>query len=84
MSLRSRFALAFALVAAVVAGLVGLLSYHAAADRIQSETDRSLQTATTALLAGNDGALSTPAPNGRDEREREREPGAQAHGRRSV
>jgi two-component system, OmpR family, sensor histidine kinase MprB len=68
MSLRSRFALAFALVAAVVAGLVGLLSYHAAADRIQSETDRSLQTATTALLAGNDDALSTPVPNGRDGR----------------
>jgi two-component system, OmpR family, sensor histidine kinase MprB len=68
MSLRSRFALAFALVAAVVAGLVGLLSYHAAADRIQSETDRALQTATTALLAGNDDALATPAPSGRDGR----------------
>lgn len=69
MSLRSRFALAFAIVAAVVAGLVGLLSYHAAADRIRSETDRSLQTATTALLAGNDDALTTPSsPGGRDGR----------------
>ena len=69
MSLRSRFALAFAFVAAVVAGLVGVLSYHAAADRIQSETDRSLQTATTALLAGNAEALA-PAPDqgGRDHR----------------
>ena len=31
---RTRFALAFAVVAFVVAAMVGLLSYHAAADRI--------------------------------------------------
>ena len=67
MSLRSRFALAFALVAAVVAGLVGILSYRAAADRIQSETDRSLQTATTELLAGNANVLAAaPDPGGHD------------------
>lgn len=33
-TLRTRFALAFAVVAFVVAAMVGLLSYHAAADRI--------------------------------------------------
>jgi two-component system sensor histidine kinase MprB len=41
MSLRSRFALAFALVSAVVAGLVGVLSYGAASDRVTAEIDRS-------------------------------------------
>jgi hypothetical protein len=33
-NLRTRFALAFAVVAFVVAAMVGLLSYHAVADRI--------------------------------------------------
>lgn len=62
MSLRSRFALAFALVAAVVAGLVGLLSYHAAADRITAELDRSLLSTATALAGGQDQVLApTPA-----------------------
>ena len=41
MSLRSRFALAFALVGAVVATLVGVLSYGAASDRVTAEIDRS-------------------------------------------
>jgi two-component system, OmpR family, sensor histidine kinase MprB len=62
MNLRTRFALAFAAVAAVVAGLVGLLSYNAAADRITNELDRTLQTATTALENGQDGVLAVPAP----------------------
>ncbi|MBV9922288.1 MAG: HAMP domain-containing histidine kinase [Pseudonocardia sp.] len=62
MNLRTRFALAFAAVAAAVAGSVGLLSYHAAADRITSELDRTLQTATTALENGQDGVLAVPAP----------------------
>ncbi len=61
MSLRSRFALAFALVAAVVAGLVGVLSYRAAADRILGEIDRTLQTATTSVAAGKDDVLA-PLP----------------------
>jgi two-component system sensor histidine kinase MprB len=62
MNLRTRFALAFAAIAAVVAGLVGLLSYNAAADRITSELDRTLRTATTALENGQDGVLAAPAP----------------------
>ena len=72
MNLRTRFALAFAAIAAVVAGLVGLLSYKAAADRITSELDRTLRTATTALENGQDGVLAAPAPatppEGRHER----------------
>jgi two-component system, OmpR family, sensor histidine kinase MprB len=62
MNLRTRFALAFAAVAVAVAGLVGLLSYNAAADRITNELDRTLQTATTALENGQDGVLAMPAP----------------------
>lgn len=62
MSLRTRFALAFAAIAAAVASLVGVLSYNAAADRITDELDRTLQTATTALAAGQDGVLAVPAP----------------------
>ena len=58
MNLRTRFALAFAAIAAVVAGLVGLLSYKAAADRITSELDRTLRTATTALENGQDGVVT--------------------------
>jgi two-component system, OmpR family, sensor histidine kinase MprB len=61
MNLRTRFALAFAAVAVVVAGLVGVLSYNAAAERIYNELDRTLQTATTALISGQDGVLSVPA-----------------------
>ena len=61
MSIRSRFALAFALVGAVVAGLVGVLSYHAASDRITSEVDRSLRSATVAMIAGQDRILDSTA-----------------------
>jgi two-component system, OmpR family, sensor histidine kinase MprB len=57
-SLGTRFALAFAVVSAVVAGLVGVLSYRAAADRITAETDRSLASVTAALVAGQDQVLS--------------------------
>ena len=62
MSLRSRFALAFALVGAVVALLVGVLSYHAASERIYTEIDRSLGTTTTALAGGDTGVLASTAP----------------------
>ncbi len=61
MSLRSRFAFAFALVAAVVAALVGVLSYNAAAERITAETDRTLQSAAAALLDGQSQVLA-PVP----------------------
>ncbi len=72
MNLRTRFALAFAAVAAAVAGLVGLLSYNAAADRISNELDRTLQTATTALENGQNGVLSVPTPTGPPVPDRER------------
>jgi two-component system sensor histidine kinase MprB len=52
MSLRTRFALAFALVAVVVAGLVGFLSYRAVSDRTTDEIDRSLRATAAALAAG--------------------------------
>lgn len=63
MSLRTRLALAFALVAAVVAGLVGVLSYHSAGERTTDETDRSLASATTALIRGQTAVLSALPPS---------------------
>lgn len=61
MSLRSRFALAFALVGAVVAGLVGVLSYHAASDRITAEIDRTLRSVTVSLANEQDQVLAFSA-----------------------
>jgi two-component system sensor histidine kinase MprB len=72
MNVRTRFALAFAAVAITVAALVGLLSYTAAADRIDNELDRTLQTATTALVNGQNGVLDAPTPG---------PPGGPGHGR---
>lgn len=51
MTLRSRFALAFAVVGAVVAVVVGVLSYRAASDRVLAEIDRTLRSAAVALAA---------------------------------
>ncbi|GAA4842971.1 HAMP domain-containing sensor histidine kinase [Actinomycetospora corticicola] len=62
MSLRLRFALAFALVSVVVAGVVGVLSYHAAAERITQATDTTLAAATTAVADGQTGVLAPIAP----------------------
>ncbi|WP_433782614.1 HAMP domain-containing sensor histidine kinase [Actinomycetospora sp. CA-101289] len=59
MSLRSRLALAFAVVAAVVALLVGVLSYRAASDRITDEVDRTLASVSAAVAAGETGVLAT-------------------------
>jgi two-component system, OmpR family, sensor histidine kinase MprB len=59
-NLRTRFAVAFALVSLVVAGLVGVLSYHAAATRITDANDTTLQAAETSLAAGETGILATP------------------------
>ena len=66
-NLRTRFALAFATVAAAVAATVGLLSYHAASERIDQEIDNSLRSATVALADGQTDVL-TPPPNGRGDR----------------
>ena len=70
MSLRSRFALAFALVGAVVAALVGVLSYHAASDRIIAEIDRSLTSVTAALAEGGTEVLTSPTPDDPHDRDR--------------
>jgi two-component system sensor histidine kinase MprB len=63
-SLGTRLALAFALVGAVVAVLVGALSYRAAADRVTEEIDRTLTSVTAAVAAGQDGVLASPAGDG--------------------
>jgi len=68
MSLRARFALAFALVGAIVAGVVGALSYHAAAERVTAETDRTLGSVTTALANGQKDVLDYAGPNQRADR----------------
>jgi two-component system, OmpR family, sensor histidine kinase MprB len=60
-SLRTRFALALALVGAVAAGLVGALSYHAAAARMNDEVDRSLRSVTVAVAGGQLGVLGSTA-----------------------
>jgi two-component system sensor histidine kinase MprB len=61
-SLRTRFAVAFALVSAVVAGLVGVLSYDAASDRVTDEIDRTLTSVSAAVVAGQDQVLAAPRP----------------------
>ena len=61
-SLRARFALAFAVVGAVVAVLVGVLSYRAAADRITDEIDRTLASVSSAVAAGQDQVLESADP----------------------
>ena len=64
-NLRTRFALAFATVAAVVAATVGLLSFHAASERIDQEIDSSLRSASVALANGQTDVLVAPGPPGR-------------------
>ncbi|WP_433038326.1 ATP-binding protein [Actinomycetospora sp. CA-053990] len=64
MNLRTRLALSFALVAAVVAGLVGVLSFHAASDRVIGEIDTQLRSATTAIASGQTQILA-PVPASR-------------------
>ncbi|WP_018330470.1 sensor histidine kinase [Actinomycetospora chiangmaiensis] len=81
MSLRTRFALAFALVSVVVAGLVGVLSYHAAAERITQATDTTLAAATTAVADGQTGVLAPIAPPVPDDGPRPRPPRGDDHGR---
>ena len=59
-NLRTRFALAFATVAVVVAALVGLLSYHAASERIYQEIDASLRSAAAAVENGQTTGPAAP------------------------
>lgn len=60
MTVGTRLAVAFAVVAAVVAATVGVLSYRSASDRISDEIDRSLQATTTALAGGQTAVLGEP------------------------
>jgi two-component system sensor histidine kinase MprB len=60
MSLRSKLAITFAAVGAIVAILVGVFSYQTASLRISGELDRSLL-ATSGQIAG--GAIQVLAPN---------------------
>jgi two-component system sensor histidine kinase MprB len=60
MSLPTRLAMSFALVAAVVAGSVGLLSFRSTSERITTEIDQSLQSAATALASGQSAVLAPP------------------------
>ena len=64
-SLATRLAVAFALVAGVVAALVGVLSYDAAADRISQEVNQTLQAVTTSLASGQTAVLSRPSRSAR-------------------
>ena len=67
MTLRTRFAGTLALVALLVAGAVGLLSYRAASDRIFDEIDASLQTISAAVVAGQTQVLTAvPTDDGPD------------------
>jgi len=60
MNLQTKLAVAFAAVGAVVAILVGVLSYATASDRIGDERDRTLLTTSAEISAG---ALEVLAPN---------------------
>ncbi|MFJ4622399.1 ATP-binding protein [Streptomyces sp. NPDC088812] len=58
MSLRTRFALVCAALSAVVAGLVGMLSYDSASDRLLAEVDRAMRTRTVALAADREATVA--------------------------
>lgn len=65
MNLGTKFALAFAAVAAAVAAGVGMFSYHVTSGNMYAEVDRSLATEATAL-AGGGTILRLPDPYPRD------------------
>jgi two-component system sensor histidine kinase MprB len=71
-SLRARFALAFAVVAAVVAAAIGILSYDAASERIIGEIDNSLRSATAAVAGGQTDILAAVSADGRGHRPAQR------------
>jgi two-component system sensor histidine kinase MprB len=70
-SLRRTFVLAFALVAAVVAALVGVASYVATAHSLNSQVDESLAAAVESVAAGGSAGILPvqPSPAGPDEGE---------------
>jgi two-component system sensor histidine kinase MprB len=64
MSLRTKFVIAFASVAAIVAILVGLLSYQTASRRIDNQVDRSLLSTAGAIAGGATQVVAPPLVSG--------------------
>ncbi|CAM3529442.1 ATP-binding protein [Kibdelosporangium persicum] len=60
MNLGTRLALAFAVVAGIVAAMVGVLAFRSALERVTGEVDRSLHTASAAVIDGHHGVLHDP------------------------
>jgi two-component system, OmpR family, sensor histidine kinase MprB len=59
-NLATRLALAFAVVAAVVAATVGVSGYRFAVERITGEVDRGLRDAAAAIIDGDESVLDNP------------------------
>jgi len=75
MNLTGRLAVAFAAVAAVVAVLVGVLSYRTASSRVHEELDRSLMVTSAEISAGATAVLApNPAITGPDDDHDESQP----------
>ncbi|QFZ17750.1 sensor histidine kinase [Saccharothrix syringae] len=60
MNLGTRLALAFALVVALTAGVVGVLAFRSAVERVIGEVNRGLHTASAAIIDGHHGVLHHP------------------------
>lgn len=61
MNLGTRLALAFALVVALTAGVVGVLAFRSAVERVLGEVNRGLHTASAAIIDGHHGVLQDPS-----------------------
>ncbi|SER34694.1 two-component system, OmpR family, sensor histidine kinase MprB [Lentzea xinjiangensis] len=61
MNLGTRLSLAFALVVALTAGVVGVLAFRSGVERVTGEVNRGLHTASAAIMDGHHGVLHDPA-----------------------
>ncbi|SDG83453.1 two-component system, OmpR family, sensor histidine kinase MprB [Lentzea fradiae] len=61
MNLGTRLAFAFALVVALTAGVVGVLTFQSAVERVIGEVNRGLHTASAAIIDGHHGVLREPS-----------------------
>jgi two-component system sensor histidine kinase MprB len=59
-NLGTRLALAFALVVALTAGVVGVLAFRSGVERVTGEVNRGLHTASAAVIDGHHGVLHHP------------------------
>lgn len=64
MNLGTRLAITFAAVAALVAGVVGVLAFRSAVERVTDEVNRGLATASAAVIDGHHGVLDDPVGDG--------------------